>query len=133
MNGDEKIQPIALTREEGEALWFLGVLAIIKASGETTGGRCAIIEHLAPRGAGSVKKYLNERGLKRLAALDEAAQRTGTTPARVAIAWVMAQPGVTAPIASASTLEQLDELFEASQMVLDAATLDLLNRASAEG
>ena len=53
MNGDEKIQPIALTREEGEALWFLGVLAIIKASGETTGGRCAIIEHLAPRGAGS--------------------------------------------------------------------------------
>ena len=84
------------------------------------------------RGAGSVKKYLNERGLKILAALDEAAERTGTTPARVATAWVMAPPGVPAPIASASTLKHLDELIEASRMVLDAATLDLLNRASAE-
>ena len=47
------VHPIALQREEGEALWFLGVLAIIKADSETTGGRVAVIEHLAPRGAGS--------------------------------------------------------------------------------
>ncbi len=47
------INPIALRRDEGEALWFLGVLAIIKASGETTDGRVAVIEHLAPKGAGS--------------------------------------------------------------------------------
>lgn len=45
--------PIALLQHEGEALWFLGVLATIKASGETTGGRVAVIEHLAPQGAGS--------------------------------------------------------------------------------
>ena len=47
------VSPIALRQNEGEALWFLGVLATIKASDETTGGRVAVIEHLAPQGAGS--------------------------------------------------------------------------------
>jgi aryl-alcohol dehydrogenase-like predicted oxidoreductase len=86
----------------------------------------------SPRGANVVKKYLNERGLAIVAALDQAAQRTGSTPARVAIAWVMAQPGVTAPIASASSLAQLDELLQATRLVLDRETLALLERASAE-
>ena len=45
--------PIALQQDEGEALWFLGCLATIKASGETTQGRVAVIEHLAPEGSGS--------------------------------------------------------------------------------
>jgi len=84
------------------------------------------------RGANTVKKYLNERGLKILAALDEAAQRVGSTPARVAIAWVMARPAITAPIASATSLAQLDELVQASRLVLDAETRALLDRASAE-
>ena len=48
-----RAQPIALRHDQGEALWFLGVLATIKASGEATGGRFAVIEHLAPEGAGS--------------------------------------------------------------------------------
>ena len=48
-----QIAPIAMTADEGEALWFLGILATIKASSETTAGRVAIIEHLAPRGSGS--------------------------------------------------------------------------------
>lgn len=47
------VAPIALQEGDGEALWFLGVLATIKASAETTGGAVAVIEHLAPRGAGS--------------------------------------------------------------------------------
>jgi quercetin dioxygenase-like cupin family protein len=47
------VDPIALQQGEGEALWFLGVLAIVKASRETTGGRVAVIEHLAPQGSGS--------------------------------------------------------------------------------
>jgi quercetin dioxygenase-like cupin family protein len=47
------VAPIALRRDDGEALWFLGVLATIKASADTTDGRVAVIEHLAPRGAGS--------------------------------------------------------------------------------
>jgi aryl-alcohol dehydrogenase-like predicted oxidoreductase len=82
------------------------------------------------RGAKTVASYLNERGHKILAALDEAAQRSGSTPARVAIAWGMAQPGVTAPIASASNLSQLGELVQAARLVLDAPTLALLDRAS---
>jgi aryl-alcohol dehydrogenase-like predicted oxidoreductase len=84
------------------------------------------------RGANTVRKYLNERGLKILAALDEAAQRTGSTPARVAIAWVMARPGITAPIASATSLAQVDELVQATRLVLDGHTLALLDSASAE-
>jgi quercetin dioxygenase-like cupin family protein len=47
------LAPIALQRDDGEALWFLGVLATIKASAETTDGRVAVIDHFAPRGAGS--------------------------------------------------------------------------------
>jgi hypothetical protein len=45
--------PIALAPDDGEAVWFLGSLATVKASAETTGGRVAVIEQLAPRGAGS--------------------------------------------------------------------------------
>ncbi len=48
-----QIAPIALTAGDGEAVWFLGILATIKASSQTTGGRVAVIEHLAPRGNGS--------------------------------------------------------------------------------
>jgi quercetin dioxygenase-like cupin family protein len=47
------VNPIALQPDEGEALWFLGILATVKASAETTGGRVAVIEHLAPQGSGS--------------------------------------------------------------------------------
>ncbi len=47
------VDPIAMGPDEGEALWFLGTLVTIKASSETTGGRVAVIDHLAPRGAGS--------------------------------------------------------------------------------
>jgi aryl-alcohol dehydrogenase-like predicted oxidoreductase len=84
------------------------------------------------RGANTVGKYLNERGLKILAALDEVSKRTGAPPARIAVAWVMAQPGITAPIASASNLEQVAELVKAAQLSLDAQALGLLDRASAQ-
>jgi aryl-alcohol dehydrogenase-like predicted oxidoreductase len=84
------------------------------------------------RGANTTKKYLNERGLKILAALDEAARRTGAPPARVAVAWVMAQPAITAPIASASNIEQLREITRAAELRLDADTMALLGAASAE-
>ena len=53
MSTDSALQPIALREGEGEALWAFGVLATIKSSSETTGGRVAVIEHLAPQGAGS--------------------------------------------------------------------------------
>ena len=50
---DTTVSPIALQAQEGDALWFLGTLATIKASADTTSGRVGVIEHLAPRGAGS--------------------------------------------------------------------------------
>ena len=53
MNPASVVAPIALGADEGEALWFLGVLATVKASSETTAGRVTVIEHLAPRGSGS--------------------------------------------------------------------------------
>ncbi len=85
------------------------------------------------RGKGTVSKYLTERGLRILAALDGVADRLGATPAQVALAWNMAQPGVTAPIASATSLSQLAELVAAARLPLDAQALDLLDEASSPG
>jgi aryl-alcohol dehydrogenase-like predicted oxidoreductase len=80
--------------------------------------------------AGMVKKYLNERGARILAALDQVAKAHRSTPTQVALAWLMAQPAVTAPIASATNLDQLHELLSAADLKLDTASLDKLNQAS---
>ena len=77
-----------------------------------------------------VKKYLNERGLRILDALDNVAKETASTPARVSIAWLMAQPGIAAPIASATSVSQLEELFAATRLQLNAAQLEQLDAAS---
>ncbi|MBX2923700.1 MAG: aldo/keto reductase [Chitinophagaceae bacterium] len=84
----------------------------------------------SPRGGG-VKKYMDERGVKILAALDKISSRYNTTPAAIAIAWLVTQPAVAAPIASATTHEQLNELAEGASLALDAEALQLLNEASA--
>lgn len=83
----------------------------------------------SPRGQGMVK-YLNERGLRILDALDNVSQAHGATQAEVALAWVMARPGVTAPIASATSLAQLESLIRATRLVLTAEDMELLNDAS---
>jgi aryl-alcohol dehydrogenase-like predicted oxidoreductase len=83
------------------------------------------------RGQG-VKKYLDGRGLGILAALDEVAQETAGTPAQVALAWLIAQPAVTAPIASATSIAQLDELIGATRLTLSQSALDRLGKASAQ-
>jgi aryl-alcohol dehydrogenase-like predicted oxidoreductase len=57
--------------------------------------------------------------------------RIGATPAQIAIAWLMTRPAVTAPIASATSLVQLDEIMAATRVVLDAEALQELDRASA--
>jgi aryl-alcohol dehydrogenase-like predicted oxidoreductase len=84
------------------------------------------------RGPKTVGLYLNPRGLRILAELDEIAARYQVEPGQVAVAWLMAQPGVTSPIASASTPEQLQVLIEAAQLQLDADAMEALNQASAE-
>jgi aryl-alcohol dehydrogenase-like predicted oxidoreductase len=86
----------------------------------------------SPRGR-RTKQYLNERGFRILKALDQVAIHLNSAPARVALAWLIARPSVTAPIASATNLEQLDDLIEATRLELDPSSIELLNEASALG
>lgn len=81
--------------------------------------------------SGNVKKYLNAKGLKVVKALDEVAAGLGAKPASVALAWLIARPGVTAPIASATSVEQLDDLAKAVAITLDPESIRLLDEASA--
>jgi aryl-alcohol dehydrogenase-like predicted oxidoreductase len=78
-----------------------------------------------------VKRYLDDRGMRILKALDEVSAAVGGTPAQVSLAWLMAQPGLTAPIASATSVEQLTELVGAAHLRLEADQLKTLNAASA--
>jgi len=78
-----------------------------------------------------VLKYLNPKGLQVLAALDEVAARLNANPAQVALAWLMARPSITAPIASATSLEQVEDLIAATKLTLDAEAIAQLDQASA--
>ncbi|MCP2262077.1 putative oxidoreductase [Streptoalloteichus tenebrarius] len=80
--------------------------------------------------AGGASRYLDERGVRVLAALDELAAKRGTTVSAVALAWLAAQPTVTAPIASARTTEQLADLLPMADLKLDQDELDRLTAAS---
>lgn len=84
----------------------------------------------SPRGKAICEKYLNPRGLRILEALDDLALRYQATPAQLALAWQMARPGITAPLASASRLEQWLELAKAATLHLDADALQQLDDAS---
>jgi aryl-alcohol dehydrogenase-like predicted oxidoreductase len=80
-----------------------------------------------------VAKYLNPRGLALLDVLDAVAAAQGASPAQVALAWIIARPGITAPIASATTVAQLDELLGAARLSLPAEAIARLDKASAGG
>jgi len=84
----------------------------------------------SPRG-GNMSRYLNDRGLKILAALDEVSAARGATLAQVALAWLMAQPSLAAPIASATSVEQVQDLATAVEVKLSADDLARLDAASA--
>ncbi|MGE8575962.1 MAG: aldo/keto reductase, partial [Burkholderia contaminans] len=78
-----------------------------------------------------VAGYLNERGLRILAALDAVAEKHGTQPAAIALAWQIARPTITAPIASATSLVQLASLGEAIRVQLDQDDIRRIDEASA--
>jgi aryl-alcohol dehydrogenase-like predicted oxidoreductase len=78
-----------------------------------------------------VQKYLNDQGFAVVDALTEVADAHQSTPARVALAWLLAQPGVTAPIASATNDKQLDDLVAAAELKLNQADIQRLNEVSA--
>ncbi|HET7413673.1 MAG TPA: aldo/keto reductase [Pararhizobium sp.] len=84
----------------------------------------------SPRG-GRVEKYLDQRGMKILAALDAVSTRHGAKPAEVALAWVIASKGVTAPIASATSRAQVDSLVNAATLELSAEDMQTLDQAGA--
>lgn len=79
---------------------------------------------------GGIKSFLNERGFKILDALDQVAERQGSQPASVAIAWLIARPSVTAPIASVTSTDQLKDLEHAANIQLSADDIQLLDTAS---
>jgi aryl-alcohol dehydrogenase-like predicted oxidoreductase len=111
--------------EEVSGIHYYGL-----ASGFLTGKyRSADDAGKSPRGGGVVGKYLNERGLRILAALDQVAADHKAELGQVALAWVGAQPGVAAPIASATSVEQLHSLVRGATLTLNARDLALLEAA----
>jgi aryl-alcohol dehydrogenase-like predicted oxidoreductase len=118
----------ALCRERG-----LGVINFFALARGFLTGKYRSEADLAksPRGEGVKAAYFNPRGWRVLAALDAVAAECKATPAQVALAWQMARPGITAPIASATSVAQLSELMGAAHLKLDAAATAALDAASA--
>jgi aryl-alcohol dehydrogenase-like predicted oxidoreductase len=119
---------LPLCREQG-----LGVIPYFALAAGFLTGKYRTDSDLdkSPRGRRSAAKYMDARGMRVLAALDAVAARYRATPAQVALAWHMAKPGITAPIASATSLEQLAELAKAATLELDAEAEAALDAASA--
>jgi aryl-alcohol dehydrogenase-like predicted oxidoreductase len=114
---------------QAEGLGVINYYAL--AAGFLTGKyRSAADLAKSPRGGG-VKKYLGEHGIRVLKALDDVAARRKATPAQVALAWLIARPSVTAPIASATSIEQLHDILKAVELKLDPQDIEELNTASA--
>lgn len=110
----------------------LGVITYYSlASGFLTGKYRSIDDLQKSARGGGVKSYLNERGLRILAALDKVAANHAAAPAEVALAWLMAREGVTAPIASATSLDQLNSLIRSTQLMLSGEEMACLNESSA--
>lgn len=123
------LQELCLARNVGVVPYF-GL-----ARGFLTGKYRSAADLAGKARGGGVEEYLTERGLQVLAALDKVAAETGTVPAQVALAWLAAQPAITAPIASATNLTQLEELLGAMRLMLTAeqiATLDEASKTAAE-
>jgi aryl-alcohol dehydrogenase-like predicted oxidoreductase len=123
---EAELEPLCLQQQLGVVSYYA------LASGFLSGKyRTPADAGKSARGKDIVAKYLNERGLRILGALDEVSRRYGASPASVALAWQIARPSITAPIASATTGEQLGELMAATRLSLDAAAIEQLNSASA--
>ena len=109
----------------------IGVITYFSLAAGFLTGKYRSEKDSANRARGSrVQQYMNSRGFRILAALDKVAAEYGATPAQIALAWLMAKPPVTAPIASATSVKQLDELLGAAQIALDGEAMAKLDRAS---
>ena len=119
-NYEKNYEPISV--ENG-----LGVICYFPlASGFLTGKYRTEQDFTKSVRGGSMAKFMNERGMRILHALDEAAHQYKVTPAAIALAWLMARPSITAPIASATSVTQLSELMSAATVLLDYETINRL-------
>ena len=110
----------------------LGVIPYFTlASGFLTGKYQSVEDAKGAKRAGMVQKYFDERGMKILKALKKVSEETGAEQAAVSLAWLLEQPTITAPIASATSTKQMEALFAAVDLKLSAAQLALLTDASA--
>jgi len=119
-----------LVREQG-----LGVISYYSLASGFLSGKYRHAEDAAKssaRGRSVVDKYLNPRGLRILTALDDIAGKHGASASQVALAWLIARPGITAPIVSATSVEQLKDVLAAAQVRLSAEDVAQLDAASAE-
>ncbi len=120
------LEPLCLEQQLGVVSYFALASGFLSGKYRTPADAAK-----SARGQGVVAKFLNERGLRILAALDDVGGRFGASPASVALAWQIARPSITAPIASATSVGQLSELVAATQLRLDAEAIEQLNAASA--
>ena len=124
---EDALEPLCLARGVGVINFYA------LAAGFLTGKyRSEADAAKSARGANTTKKYLNPRGLRILDALDTAARAHDATPGQVAIAWQIARPAITAPIASATSMKQLQELSAAAALRLAPETIAALDAASVE-
>jgi aryl-alcohol dehydrogenase-like predicted oxidoreductase len=122
---ENNLQP--LSEKEG-----LGVISYFPlAAGFLTGKYRSEKDAEGKPRARNVIKHLNERGFKILAALDQVAKKYNATPARISLAWVQSRPSITAPIASATNLDQLKDLIASVGLKLDRESIEHLDQASA--
>ncbi len=121
---EKNLEPVILENNIGVITYYS------LASGFLTGKyRSEDDLNKSKRGAG-IKKYLNDRGHSILNALDEVASQYKATPAAVSLAWLIARPGITAPIASATSVEQLNEITKAVELNISKEAIELLDKAS---
>ncbi|MGD2186283.1 MAG: aldo/keto reductase [Desulfobacterales bacterium] len=121
---EKELEP--LCRQKG-----LGVISYFSLASGFLTGKYRSKADLSKRARGNfVEKYLNERGFRIVEALNRMAQQHNMTPAQIALSWLISQPTITAPIASATNLDQLKELIEAATIELNPSAIDQLNQAS---
>jgi aryl-alcohol dehydrogenase-like predicted oxidoreductase len=110
----------------------IGVITYFSlASGFLSGKYRSLADAEGKARGGGMKAYLNEKGSRILDALQTVASQTGATPAEIAIAWLLNKPGVTAPIASATTVAQLQSLTKAASVEIGPEAMALLDTAGA--
>ncbi|OKS86444.1 aldo/keto reductase [Mucilaginibacter polytrichastri] len=121
---EKDLEPVILENNVGVITYYS------LASGFLTGKYRSEDDLNKSKRGGGIKKYLNERGYNILKALDEVAKQYKVTPAAISLAWLIARPGITAPIASATSVEQLNEISKAVSLNLSQDAVELLNTAS---